>query len=652
MTYARTSIPDFSLANAFYALATVTVYEANASGGRTTTLAALYEAPVGPNRLTNPQTLDSEGKFVRPVYVDRDVVVVVSGRTVGTHDTGVITMPVLSDYVVDTFTGDGTTTVFTLSRVAFVASFLDVTIDGARQQPDTAYTVNGTNSLTFTQAPPFSAEIFVVHSASAPETPEVFTGPQGPQGIQGVPGIQGPAGAAGVAGSPGQGIAAAGAIGQVLTKTGTADYATGWSTPGELKVWEHGDSTKFSGGQPGLLIPFYVYPNNPYTDPVVADLLDLIRKYRRVPVIVIINPSNGPGAVEDGNYTAFIRLLQAAGAKVAGYVSTDYAARAEAAVKADVDAWLTLYASAPVDTIFYDEQTWDLGTDNANVTLYKRYTDYCHDRNLWPVICNPGTNQQGAYFETRTGDIIVIHENSSWPSESDLLGNYVGGHVDHKGALRAVLVYNQGALDQVQVRDLTKYAQWIYITHDNLPNPWDSVSDWLEITMAILADAVPVGGGTGQVLAKKSFSDFDVGWVTPAAGITDAPADGTDWVRRNNDWAAAYAGVDLPVFIPDKPSNGMLCARLVMTRNITLPPTLTGSRASAGTAATGSTTYFLQKNGVQFGTVLWSASGTIGAISGASGATLAPGDVLSVVAPDPVDPTLADISITLQGYRT
>lgn len=166
MSYVRSSISDFSLANSYYALATVTVYEADVYGARTTTLAPLYEAVTGASRLSNPQTLTSLGKFTRPVYVDRDVIAVITGRSVATHETGVITTYSFTDYAVDIFTGTGAQTVFTLSRTCATASFLDIVIDGARQQPETAYTVNGTTSLTFIAAPPFGAEIFVVHSAT------------------------------------------------------------------------------------------------------------------------------------------------------------------------------------------------------------------------------------------------------------------------------------------------------------------------------------------------------------------------------------------------------------------------------------------------------------------------------------------------------
>lgn len=242
-------------------------------------------------------------------------------------------------------------------------------------------------------------------------------------------------------------------------------------------------------GQTGIMIPYYFYPNNPYSDATVAQLLGLIRQYRgQVPVIVIINAGNGPGVVTDGNYTAFIRVLQAAGAKVAGYVSTDYGARAESAVQADVDLWLTLYPNPKIDTIFYDEQTYDLGVGNANVLLYERYTSYCHARGLAPVIANPGTNQQGAYFATRTADIIVTVESGTWPTETDLRGNFVGGHTDYSTALRAALIYGQATMTVADVRTLAKYVRWVYITHDALsPNPWDSLSTHLGDLFAVLA---------------------------------------------------------------------------------------------------------------------------------------------------------------------
>jgi hypothetical protein len=319
-----------------------------------------------------------------------------------------------------------------------------------------------------------------------------------------------PTGAPGADGAAGPGVASDGAAGQVLVKDSAADYDTSWSVP-PLVVGSHG---KFSDGRNGIIIPYYLYPNNPYNDATVLALLTLIRRYPTVPVLVVINPGSGPGSGTDGNYTAFIRVLKAAGAKVCGYISTAYAVRAEAEVKADMDLWLSLYTAARIDGIFMDEQPYELTVGGVDtVALYARYTDYAHSLGLWPVIGNPGANQQGAHFATRTADIIIVNEVGTYPSESDMLGNFVGGHVDYPRTLRAALVYGQSSLDLAAFRTLCKYVQYVYVTHDALsPNPWDSVSTLLEQQMAVLF------AGQGFVMPNALASAAD-DTAAAAAGV-------------------------------------------------------------------------------------------------------------------------------------
>lgn len=69
-------------------------------------------------------------------------------------------------YVVDSFTGDGSTTVFTMSEVESVTTQIMVFVGSIYQDPDTAYTVNGGFDITFTSAPPNFIPINVIHSNS------------------------------------------------------------------------------------------------------------------------------------------------------------------------------------------------------------------------------------------------------------------------------------------------------------------------------------------------------------------------------------------------------------------------------------------------------------------------------------------------------
>jgi hypothetical protein len=67
-------------------------------------------------------------------------------------------------YTVDSFTGDGSTTVFTMSIEESNTQQIIVFVGSIYQDPTTAYTVNGGFDITFTSAPPDGEPISVIHS--------------------------------------------------------------------------------------------------------------------------------------------------------------------------------------------------------------------------------------------------------------------------------------------------------------------------------------------------------------------------------------------------------------------------------------------------------------------------------------------------------
>lgn len=69
-------------------------------------------------------------------------------------------------YVVDTFTGDGSTTVFTMSSPESVDSDIIVFVGSIYQAPTVNYTVDGGYDITFTSAPPIGVPINVIHTNS------------------------------------------------------------------------------------------------------------------------------------------------------------------------------------------------------------------------------------------------------------------------------------------------------------------------------------------------------------------------------------------------------------------------------------------------------------------------------------------------------
>jgi hypothetical protein len=69
-------------------------------------------------------------------------------------------------YTVDDFTGDGSTTVFTMTIAESNEDQIIVFVGSIYQDPATAYTVDGGFNIEFTSAPPNTVPINVIHSTN------------------------------------------------------------------------------------------------------------------------------------------------------------------------------------------------------------------------------------------------------------------------------------------------------------------------------------------------------------------------------------------------------------------------------------------------------------------------------------------------------
>ena len=70
------------------------------------------------------------------------------------------------NYDVNDFTGDGITTVFTMSFAVSAPEQIIVFVGSIYQDPATSYTVNGGYDITFTSAPPNTVPINVIHTTN------------------------------------------------------------------------------------------------------------------------------------------------------------------------------------------------------------------------------------------------------------------------------------------------------------------------------------------------------------------------------------------------------------------------------------------------------------------------------------------------------
>ena len=131
----------------------------------TTTPQTTYTTSAGTIAHANPIVLNSSGRvpggeiwLISTPY--KFVLNDSTGALIGTYDN--ISGIGAASYQVQNFTGDGTTTLFTLSTSSFGENYTFVYINGVYQNKNT-YTVSGV-TLTFSTAPPITSLIEVMYN--------------------------------------------------------------------------------------------------------------------------------------------------------------------------------------------------------------------------------------------------------------------------------------------------------------------------------------------------------------------------------------------------------------------------------------------------------------------------------------------------------
>ena len=138
----------------------------------------------------------------------------------------------------------------------------------------------------------------------------------------------------------------------------------------------------------GLIVPLYSYPGSDWSNLVWAKQVN-----PNVPMVAIVNPSDGPGWYKDPNYVSGIDSLQSAGITVVGYVWTDYGARSVASAEADIAAYRDWYG---VNGVYLDQM--------SNVPGYEWYystlNSYAKSIGMTLVVGNPGASVPSSYIGT------------------------------------------------------------------------------------------------------------------------------------------------------------------------------------------------------------------------------------------------------------
>ena len=159
-----------------------------------------------------------------------------------------------------------------------------------------------------------------------------------------------------------------------------------------------------------------------------------------------------------------------------------------------------------------------------------------------------------------------------------------------------------------------------------------------------------VSDGDGQ-LTTLSLSTTQIGlngmvWPT-AAGAANSVLRVSS-TNNQLEWVSAdsLAPYDLASAINGKPAVNAVVLNFVAPRSFAIPAGMAGSRARASVNATATTVFTIKKNGVDVGTLTFTAANANGVFAMAAQTAFVAGDLLTMVAPATADTTLADIAYT------
>jgi hypothetical protein len=153
---------------------------------------------------------------------------------------------------------------------------------------------------------------------------------------------------------------------------------------------------------------------------------------------------------------------------------------------------------------------------------------------------------------------------------------------------------------------------------------------------------------TGVITVSRNGLNID----GAASNLTLTQGDGVSiWSDGTNYFTGEPRPISVVVMMPGVGSNAQVLAYFKMDRPCVFPASAPNSFGVANTAATGSTTFTFKKNGSSFATAVFSSSGTTATFTQASAASFAIGDIFEVDGPATADATLANMGLTLQGYR-
>ncbi|MCU1458205.1 MAG: Energy-coupling factor transporter ATP-binding protein EcfA2 [Actinomycetia bacterium] len=224
--------------------------------------------------------------------------------------------------------------------------------------------------------------------------------------------------------------------------------------------------TAASGAQlacPRIGIPAYLDLSSTASGTGAAPLLGA----GRVLGFAVLNPASGPGISPDAGYRAAITQLGRRSVAIVGYVDTDYGLRPAAQVLVDVARWDSWYG---VDSIFFDRTP----TSTDAYATYERYVRAVHG-NGGRALLNPGTYPARSYL--RLADVTVTFEGT-YAAYRRARPPKWANTLDPARSWHLVYATPAADLGAALATARARRAGFVYVTDDELPDPWNTIAGY------------------------------------------------------------------------------------------------------------------------------------------------------------------------------
>jgi len=220
-----------------------------------------------------------------------------------------------------------------------------------------------------------------------------------------------------------------------------------------------------------MAVPAYYPPSDPSWQRVIGG--------EPTVGMMVFNPDSGPGTTTDQGYTRVIAQAQGAGIIMLGYVATNYGARPEADVIADINRYYDLYTPSG---IYFAEGPMDNDCTSMEA-MYHRMSDAVRARDPRAYLA-VGTRFCPTYiyffdlmvqFARNWTEYQTDYAPPSWmPANSPQRFCHFVNSVPASDA--------SAALSRV----ISNGAGWVFVTDRSDPNPWGVLPSYFDQELATM----------------------------------------------------------------------------------------------------------------------------------------------------------------------